>query len=63
MKCETDAKRSEARKFFEKILQKGHKIHCLTLKLSKLYKWGLQIWGSGGAGPLLGSASDDIDNF
>ena len=33
MKCETDAKQSKARHFFEKDIKKGPKIHCLALNL------------------------------
>ena len=46
---------------FWKNIKKGPKIHCLALKLytgppncitgaSKLYNWGLQIWGGGQEG-------------
>ena len=33
MICETDAERSEARTFFGKNMEKGPKIHCLSLRL------------------------------
>ena len=61
MKCETDAERSEARNFFEKIQKKGPKSHCLALKLytgpPNCITGASKSGGRGGPGPL-GCASE-----
>ena len=54
MKCETDAKRSEARNFLKNI-KKGPKIHCLALKLytgpPNCITGASKSGGQGGPGP------------